>query len=321
MKKSLLRQNNVSLLAANLALIFFMVFSFTYAMGTAMVPKAITDWLAGIFPGASEQYLGLIGVQLFIMLPAAAVGVAFMSGSKKKGLGISGKLKVSQIALLLVFSFGCIYFAQGINALLMSKLESFGYQTPATASIAAPNTLPELFFGIIAIGVFPALFEELLFRGVVYQGYRSISPGVAVIASAVFFGFMHGTPDQLVFAMVFGIFLALAVQITRSIWAGVIIHAANNIYTMVKVYASSKAPPEVPEAGLNIGGLVILIFVGLIVALGAIEGLRSLSKKSENEFLPAQGHYSAAAFLPAVLFILLCILNVYVVLRQGFGLI
>lgn len=95
------------------------------------------------------------------------------------------------------------------------------------------NTVP--FAGILLFGcVFPGVFEELLFRGVLGKGMTGrLGPSLIGIATGVgfaslYFGLAHIIPAHAASAAVMGIFLHLAFLYSRSFWVPVLMHVVNN---------------------------------------------------------------------------------------------
>ena len=86
---------------------------------------------------------------------------------------------------------------------------------------------------IVSIAVIPPLVEEFAVRGVIMQPLRRYGDKFAIIASAFVFAVLHGNLIQAPFALIAGIGIGYAVCITNSVWTGVLIHAANNLYSVI----------------------------------------------------------------------------------------
>lgn len=86
---------------------------------------------------------------------------------------------------------------------------------------------------VLAVVMAPVL-EELVFRGVV-QGSLERRWGVAVgiVAAAFIFALVHFRPWVLPLHLFLGASFGYVVYATRSVWAGVILHAANNSAAML----------------------------------------------------------------------------------------
>ena len=82
----------------------------------------------------------------------------------------------------------------------------------------------------------PAVFEEMYFRGFFYAGFRRARGArCAVLMTSVLFGFFHMNLQQIAYASVLGVFIALLRELTGSMWAGMLIHFVNNAWSCVEV--------------------------------------------------------------------------------------
>lgn len=82
---------------------------------------------------------------------------------------------------------------------------------------------------LLMASVSPAIAEEFFFRGVVLQGFRNrLSAPVTLALTGLVFGVMHFEPLKMVPISLLGVFFATLILWTRSIWAGVFAHFANN---------------------------------------------------------------------------------------------
>ena len=79
-----------------------------------------------------------------------------------------------------------------------------------------------------------ALTEELYFRGLIY-GRLDARFGVAsaVVGSAGLFGLAHFQPNAFPTLFALGLILGLVRMRSSSVWPGVGIHAANNVFAVV----------------------------------------------------------------------------------------
>ncbi|WP_353892401.1 CPBP family intramembrane glutamic endopeptidase [Proteinivorax hydrogeniformans] len=86
----------------------------------------------------------------------------------------------------------------------------------------------------IAVGVAAPLFEEIIFRGLIFDELEGkISLKSVIIIQAVVFGVYHMNIAQGVYTTVMGLFLGLSLVWTGSIWAPILIHAGNNIFSII----------------------------------------------------------------------------------------
>jgi hypothetical protein len=104
--------------------------------------------------------------------------------------------------------------------------------------------------GILFIAASPAIFEELVYRGAVLQGYAKAPVKVAVIMSGVFFGLMHMNAQQFLYAVFLGVIMALIVRYSRNILLAVLFHFGFNGTQWTMAYFVSDADVEGTEAAL-----------------------------------------------------------------------
>lgn len=97
---------------------------------------------------------------------------------------------------------------------------------------------------VFALVVAPIL-EEFIFRGMVQHPLeRRWGPARAIGLTGLVFALFHALPWVLPIHLVLGLAFGYAVYATRSIWAGVVLHAANNSFAALGVGAE---PPQLPE--------------------------------------------------------------------------
>ena len=94
-----------------------------------------------------------------------------------------------------------------------------------------------LFVYLLVLGVVPAIVEELLFRGVIFQGLRSRFSRVAsVLLCAALFALMHQNIEQLIYPFLLGCVLSLVMEKTGNLLYCIIIHMFNNLSTIILSY-------------------------------------------------------------------------------------
>ncbi len=134
---------------------------------------------------------------------------------------------------------------------------------------------------IVVFNLLVGLFEETLFRGVVFHGLRTAhSLWFAILASSLLFGLFHLvnlavgqdwhiTIFQVVNASALGVFFCGIMLQTNSLWPAIVLHAVWNSYAM----AGQMAASELPLADLQPGTLSITpanYILPLLILLSAI---------------------------------------------------
>ena len=151
---------------------------------------------------------------------------------------------------------------------------------PSTYTVQS-DFLPflETFFLLAVCLPFQVLFEELLFRGFIFQGLakRTKSAIFAVIVSGIMFGMMHiGNPEVRSEGFgLLGIYITLGVSISLMAWLdqGIEIafgfHLANNFITGILVTSEDQAFQthallKMESLNLSFGSILILLLSILI---------------------------------------------------------
>jgi len=117
---------------------------------------------------------------------------------------------------------------------------------------------------LIALTIFPAVAEELVFRGVLARGLAERWPRGAIVISAAVFGAYHVFPPQVVSTFVLGLVLAFLTLRARSIVPTIIVHTLNNT---IAVLLSRDEIPGV-KAWFEVYGLAAAFGAGALVLAG-----------------------------------------------------
>ena len=116
---------------------------------------------------------------------------------------------------------------------LASSIERLTGLVPQAPAMPQPEGFLPFIIYFISIAVAPAIFEELLFRGIIMQSLRRFGDYFAVIVSSVLFALIHGNLIQGPYSLLLGMFIGYFVIYTGSLWTGVAIHFVNNATAVV----------------------------------------------------------------------------------------
>jgi sodium transport system permease protein len=125
-----------------------------------------------------------------------------------------------------------------------------------------PANVP-LWVLLLALAITPAICEELLFRGMILSGLRSLGKWPAIIGSALLFGLMHGSIYRLLPTFFLGVLLGYVVWRTRSIFCSMIVHSVHNGVLVAMLFMGSstvgiKDQEIAPPWPITIAGAVVL---------------------------------------------------------------
>lgn len=159
--------------------------------------------------------------------------------------------------LYVLFGLAVVSAAAYLNARIVELFEhSFAVQGAVEEAQALTDLdLVLLFF---TLAVVPAFVEELLFRGLVLSNLLPYGRTTAVLASAVLFGVMHQSADQIFYATAAGIVIGWVYVCTNSIWPCILLHFCNNLRSVFQTGVIDRLPPRAASAVLYVAEGVLL---------------------------------------------------------------
>lgn len=166
----------------------------------------------------TQGYL-LFGALIYILITKTHFGVDLRMK----------KYRISTFFLSLVTLVTAWPMANWLNA--FSQL--FVTNQTSSAIYTVTEQVP-MWLGILIIGCLPGFVEETLYRGILFHAFRKRSVLTGIVISAVSFGVMHMNFNQMLYAIYLGVFFALMVEATGSLFSTMILHmlfnAANTVY-------------------------------------------------------------------------------------------
>lgn len=148
---------------------------------------------------------------------------------------VFGRVKVSVVLLTILFTYLVMPFISFINVLSQLFTDNAALDIFGSASSLSPGLM------VFIIGVIGPICEELVFRGMIYQGYRKSGRIIgAIVLSSLLFGLMHMNVNQCCYAVVMGIMLALLFEATGSLIAPIIMHMTVNTHNTVLALSASR---------------------------------------------------------------------------------
>lgn len=273
-------------------LILLMVF-LTFGFTVIALLFTLTGHLTPADLAADDLNLGDTGFLLFYMgvyalsmgLPSA-LGVILFRRSPRRLIDhqpVSFKVAISGI--LIGFT-GCVAANMAANY-VAQILEQFGITAPEPPVTIQP-TLTSLVLNLVVLAVLPAILEELLFRGLILHTLRPYGEWLAVVLTAILFGFIHGGITQSVFAFLVGLVLGWLTVTTRNIWPAIVLHFINNALSVLLQYAGLGLD-DTHSAILN-----VLVMYGL-AAVGVMVLVLCIRRRVPFLRLPSHGKLSAVS--------------------------
>ena len=227
------------------------------------------------------------GTFLLLFMPAYAY-MRICHGKNKFWLGFNKHINARQIVLGFFLIFLANIVANPLEDLSKSMLANFPslnamgmrMEDAYTEQVMALSNLKswgEFFMAIVIMAFFPALFEEIFFRGAVQTLLERWwkKPLLAVLATSLLFSLIHMSVFLFLSRAVLGFVLGLMYQRSKNLWVNIIAHFLNNTVAVIQLFWISKHAQKIEVDRLD----PKLPWWGALIALGFTIGLFILFEK------------------------------------------
>jgi hypothetical protein len=220
------KKKSFGIYEAALASLLFIIFNFVFIKIYGFIPRNIRA-NQFVYYIASFLVEFMFALTAIVVAWARHISLFEAAGMKKK---INGKLIGIGflIALVAIFGFG------RLTSAFLEFLEILGYSS--VLSNVSINSFWQYIIYVIVSCLAPAIFEEMLFRGVIASGLKERGFKVALFVSALIFMLMHGNAEQTVHQFIVGLIVGYIFIKTGNLWLGVIIHFFNNFISITELY-------------------------------------------------------------------------------------
>jgi membrane protease YdiL (CAAX protease family) len=151
---------------------------------------------------------------------------------------------------------------------------------PLSMAIPMPDLIKEIFAlledktiytGIMVVVIGP-FFEEILFRGMILDGFlKRYSPWKSILWSSVIFGLFHLNPWQFIPAFILGVLMGYVYWKTRSLWLCIFIHFVNNGLSYLALFFLDEQNATVADLFTGRKDYLLSYFISAgIVILGVL---------------------------------------------------
>jgi len=255
------------------------------ASGTPIdkLPEEITKAILkpeNVFYARLSQVLGTF-VLLFV---PAVFYLLICHGKNSFWLGFNKHINVRQIILGFFLIFLANILADPLADLSKMVLTHFpdwnakakfleeAYTEQAVA-LSNLKSWGEFFMAIVIMAFFPALFEEIFFRGALQNLLERWwkMPLLAVLVTSLVFSFIHMSIYLFLSRALLGFVLGLMYQRSKNLWVNIVAHFLNNTVAVIQMFWISrhagkievdKLDPKVPLWG---AGIALAVTVGFFL--------------------------------------------------------
>lgn len=220
---------------------------------------------ANISGSDAAKYLGYISSPIAI----AAVFCIAVCGFKqpiKQLVRIKTSPKYYLIGLMLIY--GLLFSLTSLNEYFVELLELMGYTRQVTELPDTSGGMVVLV--ILLVAVVPAVFEELLFRGIILNNAEGEVGSVKTIFIIGFlFSLYHGSAEQTIYQFICGCLFTLLAVRSRSILPTMLIHFVNNALIII-LYACGLVDGQTGNLILSQGWQLGLTISSALCLVGAV---------------------------------------------------
>lgn len=266
---------------------------------TVFVLLALTSFLSSQAQTVSDLFFTNMILQVVIfILPALLYCKIRRRTVSHPGFTFS-PLPFHPIFLLSLFGvlvLGSMLLNLGLTALSGTTRE-FG--TNASSTLLQIADASGMLYVIFALCIIPAVAEEFFFRGILLSEYSNQNPAAAVLLTAIAFAASHFDLMQMPAYLFSGLLLAIALRVTRSLLAPILLHCASNLFNIFLLPYLWQVTLAPLGTLFTFFVLVGLILVCALVALREAEQIYTeyaTDPRREKDFFGKAG-----SFLPTLL--------------------
>ncbi len=174
------------------------------------------------FPVGTAVGLALLGL-------LAAFATWYSRAQFRSSLALRRPGLVALVAAVLTGVGGAMLYLPLIPYLIENHFPGLAKQLESMKHLEVLIVAMPLWVRLVVIALLPAVFEELLFRGVILQSFlRKMKPALAILLVSVMFAVAHQHFLRYPATLSVGLLLGWMVYKSGSIWVGVALHAAWN---------------------------------------------------------------------------------------------
>lgn len=176
------------------------------------------------------------------------------------------KISIFNAIIIIVSSTGFAFLCSSLLYLTQNILRD--YDKVANSILSGTQSV----IGIICMIIIVPIFEEIFFRGIIFNELRkNFNLVLSIIIEALIFALMHGNVKQGIYAFVLGVITALVYIWTDSILSNIVLHMSFNLF-------GSLVAPQVVYYTKSF--IVLYVILGILV--GAISLIYLYKKNYKN---------------------------------------
>ena len=167
----------------------------------------------------------------------------------------------------------------GLNAMAIKMENAYSDQVTALSNL---KSWGEFLMAIVIMAFFPALFEELFFRGALQTLLERWwkAPLLALVATSIIFSIIHVSIYLFLSRLVLGFVLGLMYQRSKNIWVNILAHFLNNTVAVMQLFWLSRQGKAIEANKLDPQVPIVVGLIGLVVLVGLFFLFEKTSEKN-----------------------------------------
>lgn len=263
-------------MAGNILLYFIIYFATQLLTGFVFGAVAVSFIIAKYGQANIGKYTARLANDYNYILAAVSAVVSFaffilLFKNKEKNLFERckfKKIKINSVVKIIMASVGIVFICAAFISLTQGIFKD--YNQVSNQISANEKSIPGLISAVLII----PFFEEVLFRGIIFNELRkNLNLAASIIIQALIFAVAHGNIAQGIYTFFLGIAAALVYTWTESILANATLHITFNLFGSVVVPALSVYIDNCLK-GQIIGEYVV---IGIYFVMGTIASIYSLT--------------------------------------------
>lgn len=257
------------------ALLSYLTFTFLFMFVAMIIVMKKGDEQINL-PQYAGVLASLIGELTFL------ISVPLVSKNKETTscLKLNKKPKLKAILICILIGIIALFSFLPFNNLFLYFLEKIGYDTSTSSGIEM-NNFGSLLLYLFILAIVPAFCEEIVFRGICYNGLKEKGKIFSILISATMFMIIHMNFTQSIYQFALGVIFAVVLNITGSLWYTMIMHFFNNGFVLIITYFTSKIDVGEATQTISFSGFWDYALPFIFLLLGAfiiVDLFKKLSK-------------------------------------------
>ncbi len=199
------------------------------------------------------QISQVVGTLFLMFLPTVAYSLIGY-GKNKLWLGFSNHINARQVILGFFIIFCANIVSQPVEEVCKFIIGHFPHfnnwakslEDTYNDQVAAMTNLkswPAFILAIFIMAFFPAMFEEMLFRGALQSLFINWwkKPILAIVVTSFVFSFIHGSAYLLLSRAILGFALGYMYYLSKNLWVNIIAHFLNNAVAVTQMFIISRS--------------------------------------------------------------------------------